>query len=189
MRLRYLLFFALLLPFVTIAQPGPPEMDTCPFTGYDLYPIDPKRPDFRVAMFSEGTEDVPSSTGNCRMVVATLAHVDLLYAVDQRGNLVSDWPQQGYVLHPDSLAQGLARYRFRWLPGQLDIAYRGYGAAFTGMDWTAIDPRGYTQAIARVRTPEGNWLCFVRASSSPGQGFSEFHALATVREGEPLHWP
>jgi hypothetical protein len=151
--------------------------------------MDPERADFRLSMFSEGTEDVPSSSGYCRMVVTTHAHVDLLYAVDGRGDMRSDWPQQGYVLHPDSLALGLAQYRFRWLPGTLEIAHQGYGAAFTGNDWHAFDERGYTQAIARVRTAEGTWLCFVRATTNAAEGLAGFHALATVREGEALHWP
>lgn len=153
-----------------------------------LYPLDSTRADLRLYMLMEGTDDVPSSAGHCIQSVATLSHVQLLHVVDSRGDLDLWDPAAHGSMHPDSLLSGLNKGRYRWLMGDMRMAWRGYGSSAKGTEWIGPNKGNAITVLARVETRTGNQLTVLQLLSDPQQGFTDTHVLGRALEGEVLRW-
>lgn len=176
------------LPLAVVAQP---DMD--PFrqpcggpASYGVVLQDVRRFDLEVVSGSMGTDDEPSSSGNCTRGIVNRAHASFLHERDGRGGLMVFHPDSGAVLHPDSLKKGLATGRLIWGNGHLPVCYMGYGAQNDGKGWHLMDAREWKRTVVRVETPEATYLVCVVVDCLLPDGRVEVHGARVVLEGEPL---
>ena len=189
--MRILLVLAL-LPFAAQAQPGPDVLflDPCASASYGVPLQNVARNDVQVSTYGVGTDDEPSSSGNCIRNVAVLEHAQLLYEFDRRtGNWLIVAPESGDVLHPDSLQAGIAARRLRWGPGALQVCYMGYGGQHDGKGWHLMEPRTWERSIVRLEAPEGAYLVAMTMSYLEPDGVIEVRGRSVVVEGAILRIP
>lgn len=186
--MRTLWMTIVLLPVCAPAQPGEePFQEPC--GGHASYGVplqDIRRFDLEVVSSSWGTDDVPSSSGNCTRGVVNRAHASFLHVSDGRGGLTVFHPDSGDVLHPDSLKKGLATGRLAWGNGHLPVCYMGYGAQNDGKGWHLMDEREWKRSIVRVETPEAVYLVAVLVNCLLPNGIIDVRGARVVLEGEPL---
>lgn len=183
------LIILMLLPVIASAQPGPLErfLDPCGSASYGVPLQNVARNDVQVVTYSVGTDDVPSSTGNCLRNVVPYEHAQFLHELDPRTGTWSILsPKPGDVLHPDSLKAGLLARRLLWGPDALQVCYMGYGGQFDGKGWHLIEPRTWERSIVRLTTPEANYLVAMTVTYLEPDGIIEVHGRSVVLEGEPL---
>jgi hypothetical protein len=137
-------------------------------------------------MLIEGTDDVPSSGGHCIRSVAGLSHVQMLHVSDGRGNWGIWSPSQHGTLHPDSLAAIITNGNYRWQPGEVRVAWQGYGSFADGKGWrtTERDPI----VMVRVETRAGTRLAVLQLVIDPEHGSADTRALGRSVEGAVLAW-
>ena len=152
-----------------------------------MSPLDSTRADLWLHGMSEGTDDVPSSTGQCIQALASRPHVRMLYGHDARGNWDLWHPDAHGTLEPATLAEGLTTGAHGWDHGDLRVAWMGYGSAFDGNGWQGTHD-GAVRLLLRVTTDAGVQLAMVQVSTTDTEGFSELEVLGVVPEGEPLTW-
>ncbi|HRD52549.1 MAG TPA: hypothetical protein PKY96_07870 [Flavobacteriales bacterium] len=176
------------LPFTAFSQPGPDLlfMEPCGMGRYGVALQDTKRFDVQVSTYGVGTDDVPSSSGNCIRNVSLYEHADFLLEKDQQGYYIVHAPHAGDVLHPDSLKAGLASGRFKWGKYTLPICYRGYGSQFDGKGWHLHEPRTWERSIVRLTTPEATYLVAMTIAYLEPHGIIEVRGRRVVLGGEPL---
>lgn len=147
-----------LLPFAAHAQPGELFLDLCASGSYDVPLQNMARNDVRVATTSIGTDDVPSSSGNCIRQVMLAEHADFLLERNHQGDYLIAEPKAGDVLHHDSLQAGIASGRLRWGKYNMPICYKGYGAQHDGKGWHLVEPRTWERSVVRLTTPDGIFI-------------------------------
>lgn len=176
------------LPFAASAQPGRDDalLDPCGTVGYSVALQDGRRFDVHVMTRGVGTDDVPSSSGNCIRNVHLYEHADFLMEKDHQGYYVVHAPKAGDVLHPDALQAGIASGRFKWGKYTLPICYQGYGAQFDGKGWHLQEPRTWERSIVRLTTPEGTYLVAMTVDYLEPDGRIEVRGRRVVLEGGPL---
>ncbi len=182
------LFVLGLLPFAALAQPGPYMLFREPF-GIGHYGValqDTRRFDVQVMTLGQGTDDVPSSSGNCIRQVNLYEHADFLLERDHQGYHLVHEPKADDVLHPDSLAAGLASGRFRWGKSTLRICYQGYGGQHDGKGWHLVEPRTWERSIVRLTRPEATYLVVMTVTYLEPDGLIDVRGGPVVLEGEPL---
>lgn len=186
--MKHLLFSMALLPLCTAAQPGIDYFRE-PCGGPASYGValqDTRRFDLEVVSGSMGTDDEPSSSGNCTRGIVNRAHAQFLHERDGRGGLTVFHPDSGDVLHPDSLMKGLATGRLVWGNGHLPVCYMGYGGQSDGKGWHLMDEREWKRTIVRVETPEVVYLVAVLVNCLLPGGTIDVRGRRVVLEGEPL---
>lgn len=186
--MRALFLACCLLPLLPHAQPGY-ELFREPCGGPASYGVvlqDVRRFDLEVVSGSMGTDDEPSSSGNCTRGIVNRAHASFLHLSDGRGGLMVFHPDSGYVLQPESLKKGLATGRLMWGNGHLPVCYMGYGAQSDGKGWRLMDEREWKRSIVRVETPEATYLVEVMVDCLLPDGLVQVHGTRVVLEGEPL---
>lgn len=176
------------LAFAASAQPGPPRMPPGPcLSGIFSMPLqDVRRHDVQVVSTSMGTDDVPSSSGNCIQQVVLREHADFLLERDRQGYHVIYAAKEGEVLHPDSLKAGLAADRFRWGKSSMPICYQGYGSQFDGKGWHLMEPRTWERSIVRLTTEDAVYLVAMTVTYREPGGTIEVRGRRVLQEGEPL---
>jgi hypothetical protein len=187
--MRNLLLGIGLLPLCAFAQPGPDVLflDPCASASYGVPLQNIARNDVQVSTYGVGTDDVPSSSGNCLRNVSVYEHAAFLYEFDPRtGNWSIVSPKSGDVLHPDSLQAGIAARRLRWGPGSLQVCYMGYGGQHDGKGWHLMEPRTWERSIVRLTTPEAVYLVAMTVSYLEPEGIIDVRGRRVVLEGEPL---
>ena len=128
----------ILIPFTTQAQPGDwleRLHNPCGFAPTDSIDLtNDGIPDLMVQGFSNGTDDVPSSSGSCTLHLTNLPGTTLLNALD---------PHQGYWLvktcapgeriaaMDTSIQDDLRIPRTKYADGSIQVAYWGYGGQTT----------------------------------------------------------
>lgn len=180
------------LPFAALAQPGPDLLflEPCAASSYGVPLHNVARNDVQVSTYGAGTDDVPSSSGNCVRNVGVYEHAQLLYAFDpSTGSWLIVAPKSGDVLHPDSLQAGIAARRLRWGPGALPICYMGYGAQHDGKGWHLMEPRMWERSIVRVEAPEGVYLIAMTVAYLEPDGIIDVRGRRAGLEGYALHIP
>lgn len=177
----------LLLACAAYAQPGDdPYNIPCGMASYDVPLQDARRNDVRVLTLAEGTDDIPSSSGNCVRQVNLADHADFLLERNHQGYYLVFVPKAGEVLHPDTLAAGIAAGRYRWGKYTLPICYQGYGAQADGMGWHLIEPRTWERSIVRLSTPDGIFWVVMMVRYREPDGFIDVRGGPLVVEGTPL---
>lgn len=187
--MRKPLLIAMLLPLIASAQPGPDVLflDPCGSASYGVPLQNVARNDVQVSTYGVGTDDVPSSSGNCLRNVVTYEHAQFLHEFDPRtGNWSIVSPKPGEVLHPDSLQAGLRARRLRWGPGALQVCYRGYGGQHDGKGWHLMEPRTWERSIVRLTTTEAVFLVAMTVTYLEPDGIIDVRGRRVVLEGEPL---
>ncbi|MBP7409670.1 MAG: hypothetical protein KA941_13010 [Flavobacteriales bacterium] len=182
----FLLLFT--LAFTATAQPGPDLLflEPCGRGHYGVALQDTKRFDVQVMTYGIGTDDEPSSSGNCIRQLDLYEHADLLMEWNRNGYYIVHAPKAGEVLHPDSLKAGLASGRFKWGKTTLPICYQGYGAQADGKGWHLHEPRTWERSIVRLTTPEATYLVAMTVAYLEPDGRIEVRGRRVVLEGEPL---
>ncbi len=177
------------LPFAALAQPGPDVLflDPCTSASYGVPLQNVARNDVQVSTYGVGTDDEPSSSGNCVRNVMLMDHAEFLLEKSPMGNY---WepahPEVGDVLHPASLEAGLTSGRYRWGKGVLHICYMGYGAQHDGKGWHLMEPRTWERSIVRVQAPEAVYLVTMTVTYLEPDGIIDVRGRRAVLEGEPL---
>jgi hypothetical protein len=177
------------LPFAAYAQPGPDALflEPCGMGSYGVPLQNVARNDVQVITYGVGTDDVPSSSGNCIRNITLMDHADFLLEKSPMGYY---WepahPKAGEVLHPDSLQAGITSGRYRWGKGVLHICYQGYGAQHDGKGWHLMEPRTWERSIVRLATPEATYLVAMTVTYREPDGIIEVRGRRVVLEGEPL---
>lgn len=177
------------LPFAALAQPGEDPFaghEPCGLGHYGVALQATDRQDVQVVTRSQGTDDVPSSSGNCIRQVHLMEHADFLLEKNHQGYYLIARPEAGDVLHPDSLQGGIATGRFRWGKGTLPICYQGYGAQFDGKGWHPMEPRTWERSVVRLTTAEGTYLVVMTVDYLEPDGIIDVRGSRVVLEGEPL---
>lgn len=177
-----------LLPLFAHAQPGDDRFFE-PCGGNAHYGValqNTQRFDMYVMTLSQGTDDVPSSSGNCIRQVHLAEHAQYLLERDRQGYHVIHAPKPGEVLHPDTLKHGLATDRFRWGKSTMPICYQGYGAQADGKGWHLLEPRTWERSIVRLSTPEATYLVAMSVAYLEPDGIIDVRGRRVVLEGEPL---
>lgn len=177
------------LPFAALAQPGEDpfaEPEPCGLGHYGAALQDTNRQDVQVVTLGQGTDDVPSSSGNCIRRVHLYEHADFLMEKHHQSYYVVHAPKAGDVLHPDSLKAGIVSGRFKWGKDTLPICYQGYGAQFDGKGWHRQEPRTWERSIVRLTTPEAVYLVAMTVACQETDGSIEVRSGRVVLEGEPL---
>ncbi|MBK7946261.1 MAG: hypothetical protein IPJ85_13575 [Flavobacteriales bacterium] len=185
--MKFLLLLSF-LPLFVVAQPGPELLflDPCGMGGYGVPLQDIARNDVQVMTLGVGTDDVPSSSGNCIRRVVNYEHSEFLHEKDRQGYWVIAAPKAGDVLHPDSLKAGLAAGRLRWGPGALHVCYKGYGAQHDGKGWMMMEPRDWERSIVRITTSEAVYLAEMTITLLLPDGTLDVRGRG-VLEGTPLN--
>ena len=179
-----------LLPLAATAQPGDDLFrDPCGMGGYGVALQDISRFDMQVNTLSVGTDDVPSSSGNCVRNVTCRAHAQFLVERDDQNNWNIVLPKPGDVLHPDSLKAGIAAGKLRWGPGQLTVCYQGYGAQNDGKGWKLVEPRTWERSVVRVETPDAVYLVAMTIVCHLQDGTLDVRGARAVEEGAALPIP
>lgn len=178
----------LALPLFAHAQPGPEHMPPGPCVSgrYGVPLQDVRRHDVEVISTSMGTDDVPSSSGNCIRQVVLHEHADFLLERDRQGYHVIYAAKEGDVLHPDSLKAGLATDRFRWGKSTMPICYQGYGSQADGKGWHLMEPRTWERSIVRLTTEDAIYLVAMTVAYLEPHGTIEVRGPRVVQEGTPL---
>jgi hypothetical protein len=176
------------LPFAAFAQPGPDMhfLEPCGQGHYGVALQDTRRNDVQVITTSIGTDDMPSSSGNCIRRVGLYEHADFLLERDHQGYHLIYAPKAGEVLHPDSLARGIASGRYRWGKSTLPICYQGYGSQFDGKGWHLMEPRTWERSILRLTTPEAAYLVAMTVAYLEPEGRIDVRGGPVVVEGTAL---
>lgn len=181
------LLFAALLPFAAHAQPGDDLFaDPCASASSGVPLQNIQRDDVQVVTYGVGTDDVPSSSGHCVRQVALMDNAEFLLQKSHQGSWFIAEPKTGDVLHPDSLASGIAAGRLRWGKSTLPICRQGYGAQHDGKGWHLVEPRAWERSIVRITTPEGNYLVAMSVQFRTPDGSIEVRGRSVVREGTAL---
>lgn len=186
--MRILLLSIGLHPLFAVAQPSDDFfLQPCgPPASYGVALQDVRRSDLEVVSSSQGTDDVPSSSGHCTRGIVNRAHARFLYDRDRNGAWVILHPDSGDVLHPDSLQKGIAAGRLRWDHGHLPVCYMGYGSQHDGKGWHLMEEREWKRSIVRVETPDAVYLVSVLVECVLPDGIIEVRGRRVVLEGEPL---
>lgn len=178
------------LPLAAQAQPGPDVLflDPCGSASYGVPLQNVARNDVQVVTYSVGTDDVPSSTGNCLRNVVPYEHAQFLHELDPRTGTWSILsPKPGDVLHPDSLKAGLIARRLLWGPDALQVCYMGYGGQFDGKGWHLMEPRTWERSIVRLTTSEAVYLVEMTIAFLLPDGTVDVRGRSVVLEGSPLN--
>ncbi|MEZ4739316.1 MAG: hypothetical protein R2818_08140 [Flavobacteriales bacterium] len=173
----------------------------CAQPGDDLYLMDPcgvlpylevdltgdHIPDLIITGRSEGTDDVPSSSGHCSTVVQCAAGT-LLMRSDNSGE--AEIPAQlgahGTLLH-SALEEDPHHTDRRWIFGEVLATFRAYGGAARGIQAPPPDLR-YSTFIARTGTTEAYTLTAFRVDVDPLTQYVSVHVIATAPYGSDLVW-
>ncbi|MBL7964665.1 MAG: hypothetical protein JNM31_12580 [Flavobacteriales bacterium] len=176
------------MPFAAFAQPGPDVIfrEHCGMGQYGVALQDTKRFDVQVSTYGVGTDDVPSSSGNCFRKVELYEHADFLLERNDQGYYLVHEAKAGDVLYPDSLKVGLASGRFKWGKNTLTICYKGYGAQDDGKGWQLMEPRTWERSIVRLTTEDAIYLVAMTVAYLEPLGVIEVRGRRVVLEGEPL---
>ena len=144
-------------------------------------------PDLIITGRSEGTDDVPSSSGHCSRVVQCATGTQLLSENDGAG---PDIPAQ-FGAHGTLVRIILEEDRYlparHWFPGELVASHWAYGGAARGVQAPQPELRN-TIFIARVRTLDADTLIAFEIDVDPSTQNVSIQVIATAPDGSDLVW-
>lgn len=152
--MRSVLLLAL-LPFVAHAQPGdelfPEPCGSFPYEEVDL--TGDGLPDLAISGMAEGTDDEPSSCGQCTRMVQCLPGTTLLMSRDPYGMIAIRSLARGDTLTSAQLTEGLRKQQLFWWQDQVPVVHWGYGCqAGRPLVWD----KGIKQRTFMFRTVNGS---------------------------------